>query len=127
MSDSKSDTLPIHNFHERPVATAASVIRAERRANRYVRTIPLNWIQTAARLPGKSLQVGIALWHLAGVTKRMTVRLTSVRLTAFGVRRSSKRRALATLAAAGLVKIDQDVGRNPLVTICTDRICQTAE
>lgn len=110
---------PVSGIHERRVSTASSVARAERRAERYVRTIPLAWIQTAACLPGKALQVGIALWYMAGVTKRMTVPLTNGRLAGFGVRRSAKSRALATLVAAGLVKIEQDVGRNPRVTICT--------
>lgn len=91
----------------------------ERKAKRYVRTIPLDWIQSAATLPGKALQVGIALWYRSGVTKKLSVLLSNTQLVSFGVSRSSKRRALASLEAAGLVKVTQEAGCNPLVTIHT--------
>ena len=43
----------------------------------YVRTIPLSWICPTFRLPGKALHVGIVLWYLAGVSRSLTVKLTS--------------------------------------------------
>jgi len=38
--------------------------------------IPLDWIIAAAKLPGKALHVGIALWFLAGLKRSRTVVLT---------------------------------------------------
>lgn len=43
--------------------------------------IPLNWVQAAANLPGKSVHVAIVLWFLAGIKKSQTVKLTQVLLT----------------------------------------------
>lgn len=106
-------------IEERRVSTATTASLKERKAKRYVRLIPLDWIQTAAKLPGQALQVGVALWYMAGVTKKMAVSLSNARLKSFGVGRSSKRRALASLEAAGLVKVTQEAGCNPLVTIHT--------
>ena len=39
--------------------------------------LPLDWMQRAARLPGKTLQVALALWYLAGLQKSLTVKLAS--------------------------------------------------
>ena len=109
--------LKIHRIEERRVHTATAAAMIEHKAKRYIRTVPLDWVQTAAKLPGQALQVGIALWYMAGITKKMAVSLSNTRLESFGVSRSSKRRALASLEAAGLVKTTQEVGCNPLVTI----------
>jgi hypothetical protein len=98
--------------------------RADQTAIRPVSTrpgpVPLAWLQAAACLPGRALQVGLALWYLIGVTKSATVSLSSVRLAGFGVDRSAKRRALTALAGAGLITLDQAPGRNPAVTVITD-------
>jgi hypothetical protein len=57
--------------------------------------IKLAWLQAAARLPGKALAVGIALWHLAGLRRTHSyLPLSSERLAPFGVSRYAKDRAL---------------------------------
>ena len=125
MYPSTKRPFEILGIAERLVPTATSAALLERKAKRYVRSIPLDWIQAASKLPGKALQVGVALWHMAGVTKKMTVSLSNARLESFGVSRSSKRRALMALAAAGLVKVTQETGKNPLVTICASSISES--
>lgn len=79
--------------------------------------IPLLWINLAACLPGKTLQVGIALWFLVGLKKSPTVMLASKTLTALGVSRDAKYDALQRLEAAGLVSVQRQPGRAPLVTV----------
>ena len=79
--------------------------------------IPLPWITKAACLPGKTLQVGIALWYLAGLTKNHVVRLSSKVPKQLGVSRNAKSEALRRLEAAGLVSIEQLPGRAPQVTL----------
>jgi hypothetical protein len=79
--------------------------------------IPWTWLQMAARLPGKSLFVGLALWRLAGAMKSRTVRLANSEVEALGVSRSAKSRALRTLEQTGLITIDQKPGCLPRVTI----------
>jgi hypothetical protein len=79
--------------------------------------IPWRWIITAARLPGKSLHIGIGLWFLAGVTRSRTVKLSNMLLKLLGVTRFSKARGLLELERAGLIRIDRRQGKNPLVTI----------
>lgn len=79
--------------------------------------IPLDWLTKASMLPGKSLQVGLAVWFRAGTTKSREVALTRALAAEFGVDRYAKARALDHLEQAGLVSVQRISGRNPVVTI----------
>lgn len=79
--------------------------------------LPLDWMQAAARMPGRTLQVALVLWYLAGLKKTDTVRLSSEQMDAVGVSRDAKYEALQRLSAAGLVAVDQRPGRAPVVTL----------
>ncbi len=81
--------------------------------------LPLPWLTTASRLPGKSpLAVAMALWFEAGRRRSMTVTLTTAILTRFGVQdRKAKYRGLCALERAGLVAVVRVPRRNPTVTI----------
>ena len=74
--------------------------------------IPLAWITAAAMLPGKSLQVGLALWYLAGLKKTKTVPLGNL-LPKFGVDRKSKGRCLKLMERAGLTPFSAVLGAIP--------------
>ena len=79
--------------------------------------IPLPWLKTAARLPGKSMHAGIALWYVAGLTRSRVVPLSNIAGQRFGLDRNAKYRALQWLEGAGLVAVERKLGRAPLVTI----------
>lgn len=57
--------------------------------------IPFDWLCAAAQLPGKSLQVAMAIWFLAGLHKSPTVKLSQSVLKDCGVNRHCKYRASA--------------------------------
>jgi hypothetical protein len=82
--------------------------------------LPLRWIQAAARLPGRTLQVALALWYLAGLKKTSTVRLTSKPLVEMGVSRDAKYDGLARLEEAGLIAVQRQLGQAPLVSLLTE-------
>jgi DNA-binding transcriptional ArsR family regulator len=83
--------------------------------------VPLGWLEAAARLPGSTLAVGVALWQLAGLRgTREGLALSTERLAPFGVSRHSKDRALRALLAAGLVDIERKRGRSPRVSLRCD-------
>jgi len=77
----------------------------------------LHWIETAARLPGRSLHTGLALWYAAGLTNSASVSLSNVSSLLFGLDRNAKYRALAWLEEAGLITVERKLGRAPLVTL----------
>jgi hypothetical protein len=79
--------------------------------------VPLDWLQRAARLPGRSLTVGLIVWFLAGLQKRPTVRVAAQWRDAFGVDRHALYRALKWLESDGLVTVDRRVGSCPVVTL----------
>ena len=82
--------------------------------------VPWRWICKAAKLPGKTLEVGLALWRLSGAMKSDTVRLTNSEMEALGVDRNAKSRALKQLQKVGLISVQQDRGKIPVVTLIHD-------
>jgi hypothetical protein len=79
--------------------------------------IPIDWLSSAARLPGKSLHVGIALWVMGTLRKSSIVPLTNITGRHFGLDRNAKYRGLSCLEQAGLVSVQRKLGRAPMVTI----------
>jgi hypothetical protein len=79
--------------------------------------VPLRWLEAAARLPGRSLHAGLALWYIAGLTRSPSVPLSNISGDKFGLDRNAKYRALGWLEKAGLVTVERKLGRAPVVTI----------
>ena len=79
--------------------------------------IPLPWLETAARLPGKSIHTGVALWYAAGLMRSRSVPLSNIAGLRFGLDRNAKYRALQWLERAGLIAVERKLGRAPIVTI----------
>ena len=89
-----------------------------RRDRRFLKgPIPLAWLASAGRLPGKALHVAIALWFVVGVAKTREVKLSSALLAELGVDRHAGYRGLAALERAHLVQVVRHRGRQPLVTV----------
>ena len=90
-----------------------------KRGERFLKgPIRLKWLTRAARLPGKSLHVGIVLWYWAGIKKSRTISLSNSAMKDFNVSRYAKMRALKHLESDGLVTLERHTGRAPVVTIC---------
>ncbi len=100
--------------------TASPRLRPARRACGYFLRgpIPWSWLTLAGRLPGRALQVGVVLWFWVG---RRNSRTVSISLSAiarqFGFDQSSASRALAQLARARLISLEQAPGRKHKVTV----------
>ena len=79
--------------------------------------IPLNWLSAAARLPGKALHAGLAIWLEAGMRNSAVVPLSNVTGQRFGIDRNAKYRALHWLEKAELITVERKLGRAPIITI----------
>jgi hypothetical protein len=80
--------------------------------------IPLDWaadVTTAMNTPG--YMVFILLAYLAWKTKSSTFVLSNNYLKLYGVDRDAKRRALARLEQAGVIRIERHVRHAPIVTL----------
>jgi hypothetical protein len=81
--------------------------------------VPWNWLVRASKLPGTALILGLCLWRLKGATRSNSVWLGNSELQPFGIDRAAKSRGLAALEKAGLIAINRNAARRPIVTILT--------
>ena len=79
--------------------------------------IPMEWLRTAAALPGKALAVGIELWFQSGLLRSNWVSVSMSRFSRHGVSRFAAARGLAALERAGLIRCLRAPGRKPRVEI----------
>jgi DNA-binding transcriptional ArsR family regulator len=110
-----------------PPETVSELLASARRSKRPPRhqpdgeflkgPIPLSWLAPAARLPGRTLVVALALWFQCGRTNCRRVSLTGSILERFGVKRLTMYHGLRALEQAGLVAMERQTGKNPTVTI----------
>ena len=79
--------------------------------------IPIAWLNAAAKLPGKTLNVGIAIWWLAGMSKTTAFKLTRKALNQLGVSRDAASDALKRLEENGLIMVKRLPGQRSTVEI----------
>mgnify|MGYP000893554201 FL=1 len=79
--------------------------------------IPMAWLNEAAKLPGKTLNLGLAIWWLAGMAKTKTFKLTGKALAQLGVSRDAASDALKRLEERGLLRVQRSPGQRPTVEI----------
>jgi hypothetical protein len=80
--------------------------------------VPLWWIEQATRAT-RTPQAFVAIWllHLAWQSKSMEFTLPNDRLAKHGADKRAKRRALANLEKAGLIKVERRNRKPPKVTL----------
>ena len=78
---------------------------------------PLPWLSIAAGLPGKAVNVALAIYWLAGMASSRSVKVSAKALAYFCVSQDAYRDGLARLEAAGLVDVDRRVGQRAMITI----------
>ncbi len=79
--------------------------------------VQLVWIEKAAELGLHVLVVGLLLQFRKLLLGKDSVTLPKEFLSKFGVSRGTKRRALKKLEEAGLIRVEQETGRSPLITV----------
>jgi hypothetical protein len=80
--------------------------------------VPLWWMEQVAHVT-RSPQTFVCVWllHLSWEAKSLTFPVPNGRLGKRGADRRMKRRALASLEAAGLITVDRQHGKTPIVTL----------
>ena len=79
--------------------------------------IPMAWLNEAAKLPGKALNLGIAICWLAGMSKTTAFKLTGKALDQLDISRDAASSALKRLEAQGLIRVQRLPGQRPTVEI----------
>jgi hypothetical protein len=92
--------------------------KQQKHTDRFVK-VPLTWAERCAKATGTGqAYVWIWLLHRSWEEKSKTFPLPNGRLHQVGVSRDVKRRALAKLEAAGLIKVERPLCKTPIVTLC---------
>lgn len=84
--------------------------------------IPMEWLSHAAALPGKTLNVAIALWWLRSLSGGGTVSLSHDVMRLLNVSRETASEALERMEQAGLVSVVRAKGRKHEITILTNAV-----
>lgn len=84
-------------------------------------SIPAAWVRAAARLPGKALTVGVALWAQAETERSPHFIVQPARLRTYGVAPDAAYDGLTRLAAARLIAVERGRGRPASVTLLDGR------
>jgi hypothetical protein len=101
---------------EYEIETSWSRSRKARIAGRFLKgPIPLSLIAKAAKLPGQSLTVLLAIYHQTALTGNVFVTLPKGLMTELGVSRDGKARALHSLETAAIVTVERCRGRTARV------------
>jgi len=85
---------------------------------RFVRgPIPYDWLRAALAFGGKAGNLALAIWWLVGVEGSNPIKLTARVLRDFNISPRSTRRLLPAFERAGLLRVDRQRGRGPVVEI----------
>lgn len=79
--------------------------------------LPLDWFSRAAALPGKALNVALALWRMCGLCRSKTFAFKRSAFAVLNVSPDAMYDALTNLEGAGLIRVERHRGRSPTVTI----------
>ena len=110
------------DISETEVKTAWMMEQRRKHASRFLKgPISLTTLQKAARLPGKTLALYLALRHRADLACSSTVSLPTDYLNAWGIDKDAKHRAIAALERVELVRVvDRAPGRSMRVALVED-------
>ena len=94
-----------------------SLVEAPRKALFLRGPVPLEWLQQAAALPGKTLNVAIALWWRHGMANGRPFKLTQQALKYLNVKRDAASAGLIQLEHAGLIRVERKPGQRPTISM----------
>lgn len=103
---------------EREIETEVSRGFKGRRKGRFLKgPIPMPLISTAAKRPGQSLALYLAIHHQTALTGKQLVTLPSSLLIEMGINKDAKARGLRQLENAGLIRVERVRGRSVRVSL----------
>ncbi len=77
----------------------------------------MSWLREASKCGSRAEAIAILLWHLAGLNGSAQVKLTPNVLSILNVSTKTRDRTLPKMQSRGLVSVDRQRGRCPIVTL----------
>ena len=87
--------------------------------------IPMAWLEKAAALPGKTINVALALWWLHGMNDGKAFKLTRKALNYLHVSRDATYSSLERLEQHGLIQVERKSGSRPTISILHHEMSDT--
>jgi hypothetical protein len=107
----------MYDMTKDPEIPIVYVVRATRTSDKFIKgPLPFTWFERAAACSPTAVKVGLLLFYLHGL-KRKTLSLSNEMAKRFHISRNSKRNALCSLEAGGLVKL-RTCGQRVVITLC---------
>ena len=104
--------------NEKRKTAESNPLPKHKQGGRFVRgPIPCDWLHRALGCGGKSGNLALALWWLAGMQRCNPIRLTRQVALDFNISPRCARRLLSDFERAGLVQVARKRGRGPQVTL----------
>ena len=104
--------------NEKRKTAESNPLPKHKQGERFVRgPIPCDWLQRALACGGKSGNLALALWWLAGMQRCNPIRLTRQVARDFNISPRCVRRLLSKFERAGLVQVARKRGRSPQVVL----------
>jgi hypothetical protein len=101
-----------------PESASRLAERRQARGRQFLRgPVPMAWLESAARLPGKALAVAVLIRFRDGFAPGQPVRLSRLLLERFAINRKAVYRALGGLESLGLIRLTRDRGKSPLIEV----------
>ena len=79
--------------------------------------IPLEWLSAVARLPGKCINVAMAIQWLMGMSRGKPVKLTTRALRSLNVSDDTTSDCLRRMEQAGLIDVTRQSGQRPVICV----------
>jgi len=79
--------------------------------------IPIGWLTKAAQLPGKTINVALAVWWRHGMAKGEPFKLTRLALASVCVGEEAASDGLTRLHQAGLIQVERKPGQRPTIVV----------
>ena len=104
--------------NEKRKTAESNPLPKHKQGERFVRgPIPCDWLHRALACGGKSGNLALALWWLAGMQRCNPIRLTRQVARDFNISPRCVRRLLSKFERAGLVQVARKRGRGPQVVL----------
>lgn len=107
--------IPVTRYQMRPTVTGSKLVEVGNAKPFLKGPIHLDWLSAAAHLPGKAMNVALAVRWLVDMNGGKPVKLTRKALTLLNVSEDACSDGLRRLEGAGLITVVRQPGQRPVV------------
>jgi hypothetical protein len=109
--------IPVKRFQLKPSPAGSSLVEVGNARPFLKGPIPMDWLSRAASLPGKTINLALAVRWLVDMNGGKPAKLTSKALALLNVSEDACSDGLRRLESAGLITVARQPGQRPTVGI----------